>query len=121
METIRSCIRSGRVCLLDCGPQALQYLYNAEFMPLVVLIAPPGINDFRQINNFRRRPFTEEQMEACIRENKELMESNYAKMFHIVLVNRNLDTTFRRSFLLICYANSTVVLCCSVRDFFGIL
>ncbi|OZC12810.1 variant SH3 domain protein [Onchocerca flexuosa] len=96
VETIRSCIRSGRVCLLDCGPQALQHLYNAEFMPLVVLIAPPGINDFRQINKFRRRPFTEEQMEAFIRENKELMESSYAKMFHIVLVNRNLDITFRR-------------------------
>uniref|UniRef100_A0A0R3RTQ8 Guanylate kinase-like domain-containing protein n=1 Tax=Elaeophora elaphi TaxID=1147741 RepID=A0A0R3RTQ8_9BILA len=98
VETVRSCIRSGRVCLLDCGPQALRHLYNAEFMPFVVLIAPPEIDDFRQINKLRLRPFTEEEMEGYIRENKELMESNYAKMFHVVLVNRNLDDTFKRYF-----------------------
>ncbi|EJD76363.1 MAGUK p55 subfamily member 7 [Loa loa] len=96
LETIRSCIRSGRVCLLDCGPQALPHLYNAEFMPLVVLISPPEIDDFRQINKLRPRPYTEEQMKAYILENKKLMESSYAKMFHIVLVNRNLDVTFKR-------------------------
>ncbi|CAG9540346.1 unnamed protein product [Cercopithifilaria johnstoni] len=96
LETIRSCIRSGRVCLLDCEPKALRRLYNAEFMPLVVLIAPPEIGIFRQINKLRLRPYTEEEMEGYIRENKELMKSNYAKMFHIVLVNRNLDDTFNR-------------------------
>ncbi|KAK6106516.1 Guanylate kinase family protein [Brugia pahangi] len=96
LETVRSCIRSGRVCLLDCGPQALQHLYNAEFMPLVVLIAPPETDDFREINKLRLQPYTEEQMEAYIRENKRLMESSYAKMFDIVLVNKNLDTTFKR-------------------------
>lgn len=65
-------------------------------MPLVVLIAPPEIDDFRQINKLRLQPYTEQQMKDYIRENKELMESNYAKMFHIVLVNRNLDVTFKR-------------------------
>ncbi|KAL3997926.1 Guanylate kinase family protein [Acanthocheilonema viteae] len=96
LETIRSCIRSGRVCLLDCASQALRHLYNAEFMPLVVLIAPPEIDDFRRINKLRLQPYTEKQMESYIQENKELMESNYAEMFHIVLVNRDLDDTFKR-------------------------
>ncbi|VDK70328.1 unnamed protein product [Litomosoides sigmodontis] len=96
LETIRSCVRSGRVCLLDCGPQALQHLYNAEFMPLVVLIAPPEIDDFRQANKLRPQPYSEEQLEGYIREHKELMKSDYAKMFHVVLVNRNLDNTFKR-------------------------
>ncbi|MCP9260088.1 Guanylate kinase [Dirofilaria immitis] len=96
METVRSCIRSGRVCLLDCEPQALQHLYNAEFMPFVVLIAPPGIDDFRELNKFRPSPYSEEQMMAFIRENKELMESSYARMFNIVLVNKNLNATFKK-------------------------
>lgn len=67
-------------------------------MPLVVLIAPPEIDDFRQINKLRSQPYSEEQLEGYIREHKELMKSSYAKMFHIVLVNRNLDDTFKRSF-----------------------
>lgn len=86
--------------MLDCEPQALRHLYNAEFMPLVVLIAPPGIDEFRQINKLRLRPYTEEQLEAYIRENKKLLESSYAKMFDIVLVNKNLDATFKRFFLI---------------------
>lgn len=67
-------------------------------MPLVVLIAPPEIDDFRELNKLRGQPRTEEQMQGCIEETKRLMESSYARMFHIVLVNKDLDATFKRSF-----------------------
>lgn len=65
-------------------------------MPFVVLIAPPEIDELRQINKIRPRPYTEEQMKAYIQENRELEQSDYAKMFDLVLINRNLDVTFKR-------------------------
>ncbi|VDK48018.1 unnamed protein product [Anisakis simplex] len=95
-ETVRACVRGGRVCVLDCAPQALNYLYNGEFMPFVVVIAPPELEELRQINSLRSNPRTEEQMKTTIEENKKLMSREYAKMFHLVITNRNTDVTFKR-------------------------
>ncbi|KAK6019481.1 guanylate kinase, partial [Ostertagia ostertagi] len=39
-DSVRSVVRSGRMCVLDCAPQALSHLYNSEFMPFVVHIIP---------------------------------------------------------------------------------
>ncbi|VDM39636.1 unnamed protein product [Toxocara canis] len=95
-ETVRACVRGGRVCVLDCAPQALNYLYNGEFMPFVVVIAPPELDELRQINLLRSNRRSEEQMKATIEENKKLLASDYAKMFHLVITNRNTDVTFKR-------------------------
>ncbi|VDN59987.1 unnamed protein product [Dracunculus medinensis] len=95
-DTIRDCIRGGRMCVLDCAPQALRYLYNKEFMPFVVVISPPDLTDQWQINKAKPNPRTEEQLQMTIEENKLLLSSEYAKMFHLILPNRNIDITFRR-------------------------
>lgn len=44
--------------MLDCAPQALAHLYNAEFMPFVVHVVPPQLEEFLQLENLRhnRRP-----------------------------------------------------------------
>uniref|UniRef100_A0A915C345 Guanylate kinase-like domain-containing protein n=2 Tax=Parascaris univalens TaxID=6257 RepID=A0A915C345_PARUN len=95
-ETVRACVRGGRVCVLDCAPQALNYLYNGEFMPFVVVIAPPELDELRQINLLRSNRRSEEQMKATIEENKKLLSSDYARMFHLIITNRNADVTFKR-------------------------
>ena len=55
---MREVVRSGRVCVLDCAPQALSYLYNGEFMPYVVHVTPPQLEEFIQLEAIRqtRRP-----------------------------------------------------------------
>lgn len=87
------------MCVLDCAPQALRYLYNKEFMPFVVVISPPDLTDQWQINKAKPNPRTEEQLQMTIEENKLLLSSEYAKMFHLILPNRNIDITFRRLIL----------------------
>uniref|UniRef100_A0A915C4V8 VOC domain-containing protein n=1 Tax=Parascaris univalens TaxID=6257 RepID=A0A915C4V8_PARUN len=83
-------------CVLDCAPQALNYLYNGEFMPFVVVIAPPELDELRQINLLRSNRRSEEQIKATIEENKKLLSSDYARMFHLIITNRNADVTFKR-------------------------
>ncbi|OQV21990.1 MAGUK p55 subfamily member 2 [Hypsibius exemplaris] len=40
LETVRSVVRSGKICLLDCGPQCLKMMRTREFLPYVVFVTP---------------------------------------------------------------------------------
>ncbi|VDD87232.1 unnamed protein product [Enterobius vermicularis] len=106
-ETVRACVRGGRVCVLDCAPQALRYLYNREFMPFVVVIAPPDISELRQINKLRPNPHSDEELLKTVAENKKLLSGEYSPMFHLILTNRSAEVTFKRLVVLslICYNN----------------
>lgn len=46
------------MCVADCSDKALHYLYNKEFMPFVVHIAPPPLEELIQLEQLRhsRRP-----------------------------------------------------------------
>ncbi|MFH4979357.1 hypothetical protein AB6A40_006066 [Gnathostoma spinigerum] len=96
VESIRACIRGGRVCVLDCAPRALRYLYNGEFMPFVVVIASPDADELKQMCALKRKSLSAEQIQQTLDENKKLLESDESSMFHLVLVNRHTDVTFRR-------------------------
>uniref|UniRef100_A0A1I7YRK9 Guanylate kinase-like domain-containing protein n=1 Tax=Steinernema glaseri TaxID=37863 RepID=A0A1I7YRK9_9BILA len=95
-ETVRRVVRSGRVCVLDCAPQALSYLYNGEFMPYVVAITPPSVDEFLQMNRLRENSKPEERIRETCEQSTALIRSEHAKRFDLVLVNRNNDVTFRR-------------------------
>ncbi|CAG0902560.1 unnamed protein product [Cyprideis torosa] len=48
LDTIRHVMRQGKMCILDCSPQAVKILHNSsEFMPFVVFIAAPGVEQLR--------------------------------------------------------------------------
>ncbi|TKR93252.1 hypothetical protein L596_007745 [Steinernema carpocapsae] len=95
-ETVRRVVRSGRVCVLDCAPQALSYLYNGEFMPYVVAITPPSVDEFLQMNRLREHSKSEDKIRSTSEQSVALLNSEHAKRFDLVLVNRNNDVTFRR-------------------------
>lgn len=43
------------MCVLDCSPNALKVLYNSpEFMPYVIFIAAPGMEQLKQLYAERR-------------------------------------------------------------------
>lgn len=43
------------MCVLDCSPNALKMLYNStEFMPYVIFIAAPGMEQLKQLYAERR-------------------------------------------------------------------
>lgn len=47
LDSIRAIIRSGKMCVIDCNPQCLKLLKTKEFMPFVVFIAAPPIEQLR--------------------------------------------------------------------------
>ncbi|XP_054708335.1 protein PALS2-like isoform X2 [Uloborus diversus] len=50
LESVRAIIRSGKMCILDCNPQVLKYLKTSEFMPYVVFIAAPPVDQLRHMH-----------------------------------------------------------------------
>ena len=50
LDSVRGVIDSGRMCVLDCSPSALKLLHNSnEFMPFVVYLAAPGMEEMKHI------------------------------------------------------------------------
>lgn len=50
LDSVREIIESGKMAVLDCSPSALKILYNSnEFMPYVVFIAAPGLDEMKHI------------------------------------------------------------------------
>ncbi|CAI5438721.1 unnamed protein product [Caenorhabditis angaria] len=94
-ESVRNEIRSGRMCVLDSAPQSVNYLYNAEFMPFVVHIVPPPIEEFQQLEAVKRSHRTVSQLQSICDESERIGKECKSKI-HLTLVNRNIDVTFKR-------------------------
>lgn len=95
-DDVRSVVRSGRVCVLDCAPQALSYLYNSEFMPFVVHVIPPPLEEFLQLENLRHQRRPVDQLSNVCAESDKIANGPYADQIHLTLMNRNMDVTFKR-------------------------
>lgn len=55
LDSIRSVIQQGKMCVLDCAPNSLKMLHQSqEFLPYVVFIAAPGMEQLKQIYAERR-------------------------------------------------------------------
>lgn len=56
LDSIRDVIKQGKMCVLDCNPTALKILHNSsEFMPYVVFIAAPGMEQLKHLY-YENRP-----------------------------------------------------------------
>lgn len=45
----------GKMCVLDCAPSALKLLHSSsEFMPFVIFVAAPGMEQLKQLYAERR-------------------------------------------------------------------
>ncbi|KAG5683504.1 hypothetical protein PVAND_012779 [Polypedilum vanderplanki] len=127
LDSIRNVIKEGKMCVLDCAPSALKLLHSsAEFMPFVIFIAAPGMEQLKQLYAERRaaggsqknltfdrqssiryssrRARTLESL-ASLYEDDELvnqveesmmLQRKYEKYLDMVIVNEDFDTTFRQ-------------------------
>ncbi len=49
-DSIRNIVDNGQTCILDASPQSLKLLRNSsEFMPFVVFLAAPGLDEMRHV------------------------------------------------------------------------
>jgi guanylate kinase len=50
LDSIRAIVDDGKTCILDSSPQSLKLLRNSsEFMPFVVFLAAPGMDEMRHV------------------------------------------------------------------------
>ncbi|XP_035905260.1 MAGUK p55 subfamily member 6 isoform X2 [Anopheles stephensi] len=127
LDSIRDVIRQGKMCVLDCSPAALKTLHNSpEFMPFVVFIASPGMEQLKLLYSERRsasgstrnlhfdrqssiryssrRAKTLESLASLYEdddlisavEESALLQRKYDKYLDMVIVNEDFDDTFRQ-------------------------
>ncbi|XP_062546841.1 protein PALS2 isoform X2 [Armigeres subalbatus] len=126
LDSVRDVIRQGKMCVLDCSPTALKILHNsAEFMPYVIFIAAPGMEQLKQLYSERRsahgsvkslqfdrqssiryssrRAKTLESLASLYEdddlisavEESSLLQRKYDKYLDQVIINEDFDVTFR--------------------------
>ncbi|XP_015601085.1 MAGUK p55 subfamily member 6 isoform X3 [Cephus cinctus] len=127
LDSVRELIRSGKMCVLDCSPAALKILHNStEFMPYVIFIAAPGMEQLKSLYDLgrstgasnrnltfdrqssirysSRRARTLESLASLYEEDdlKNTLEESaalqraYEKYIDQVIVNEDFDNTFRQ-------------------------
>ncbi|GAB0098548.1 hypothetical protein DMENIID0001_142920 [Sergentomyia squamirostris] len=127
LDSIRDVIKQNKMCVLDCAPSALKLLHNSqEFMPFVVFIAAPGMEQLQQIYAERRatggssrnlafdrqssiryssrRARTLESLASLYEdddlvqtvEDSAMLQRKYEKYLDLIIVNEDPDITFRK-------------------------
>ncbi|XP_051169533.1 protein PALS2 isoform X2 [Leptopilina boulardi] len=127
LDSVRDLIRAGKMCILDCSPAALKILHNStEFMPYVIFIAAPGMEQLKSLYDLgrstgasnrnltfdrqssirysSRRARTLESLASLYEEDdlKSTLEESaalqraYEKYIDLVIVNEDFDNTFRQ-------------------------
>jgi len=124
LDTIRTIIRQGKMCVLDCSPNALKILHNSpEFMPYVIFLAAPGMEHLKDIyanGRYSSRNLTfdrsssirfssrrartlesltslyeEEDFKNALEESARIQRT-YEKYFDQIVTNDDPDVTFRK-------------------------
>ncbi|XP_056633390.1 protein PALS2 isoform X2 [Diorhabda sublineata] len=55
LDSIRDVIKQGKMCVLDCSPMSLKLLHNSsEFLPYVIFIAAPGMEQLKTLYDVGR-------------------------------------------------------------------
>lgn len=100
VDSIREVMRSGKMCILDVNPTALKILKNPEFMPFVVFIAAPSLDDMKvryknaQADGSIIRKRTDEDLQKTVDESEKLYNT-YSHYFDCVIKNENLEDGLR--------------------------
>ncbi|XP_023805682.1 MAGUK p55 subfamily member 7 isoform X2 [Oryzias latipes] len=104
LDSVRSVLSKGKVCLLDVQPHVLKVLRIAEFKPFIVFVKPPSIERLKETRKNAKimsskddkrstRPFTEEDFQEMVN-TAQVMETQYGHLFEKVIVNDDLSTAF---------------------------
>ncbi|KAM7353815.1 MAGUK p55 subfamily member vari isoform 2-T2 [Cochliomyia hominivorax] len=126
IQSIKDVINSGKMCVLDCAPNALKILHNSqELMPFVIFIGAPGMEQLKLIYNERRATGSNKNLtfdrQSSIRfssrrartleslaslyedddliatvEESAFVQRKYEKYFDMVIINEDFDETFRQ-------------------------
>uniref|UniRef100_A0AAX7T9E3 Membrane protein, palmitoylated 4-like n=1 Tax=Astatotilapia calliptera TaxID=8154 RepID=A0AAX7T9E3_ASTCA len=98
IESAKEVLNSGKICVIDIEPNALQAVRTHELRAFVIYVKPPTLERLRETrqdsyittNYYVNRPFKDEdfqEMEEAARK----IESNYWQFFDHVIINNELQ------------------------------
>uniref|UniRef100_A0A6Q2X1H4 MAGUK p55 scaffold protein 4 n=1 Tax=Esox lucius TaxID=8010 RepID=A0A6Q2X1H4_ESOLU len=98
LDAVKDILNSGRICLIDIEPHAIQSVRTHELKAYIIYVKPPTIDRMRTTrqnaqvttNYYATRPFKEEdflEMEEAARK----LESHYCQYFDYIMVNNELQ------------------------------
>uniref|UniRef100_A0A3Q1H0A6 MAGUK p55 scaffold protein 4, like n=1 Tax=Acanthochromis polyacanthus TaxID=80966 RepID=A0A3Q1H0A6_9TELE len=98
IESVRDVLDSGKICVIDIEPNAIQAVRTHELRAYVIYIKPPPLERLRETrqdsfittNYYVNRPFKDEdfqEMEEAARK----MELHYSQFFDYIIVNDELQ------------------------------
>uniref|UniRef100_A0A183D573 Guanylate kinase-like domain-containing protein n=1 Tax=Gongylonema pulchrum TaxID=637853 RepID=A0A183D573_9BILA len=91
LASIQAVIDKAKICLLTLKVENLKALRRTLFMPYVVFIAPPSLQQLRrQKEILGQHGIKDEQLKLILNEGK-VTEQNYGHLFDRIIVNVDLD------------------------------
>ncbi|VDM99906.1 unnamed protein product [Thelazia callipaeda] len=95
LSSIQSVIDKVKICLLTLKAENLEVLRRTNFMPYVVFIAPPSLQQLRrQKEILGQHSIKDEQLKAILNEGK-ATEQKYGHLFDRIIVNIDLDRSLQ--------------------------
>ncbi|XP_055646097.1 LOW QUALITY PROTEIN: MAGUK p55 subfamily member 2 [Falco peregrinus] len=101
IDSIRTVVEAGKMCILDVNPQAVKVLRTAEFVPYVVFIEAPDPETLRAMNRaalesgVATKQLTEADAKRTVEESDRI-QRGYGHYFDLSLTNDDLEHTFGR-------------------------
>lgn len=98
IESAKKVLNSGKICVIDIEPNALQAVRTHELRAFVIYVKPPTLERLRETrqdsyittNYYVNRPFKDEDFQE-IEEAARKIESNYWQFFDHVIINDELQ------------------------------
>uniref|UniRef100_A0A3Q2Y5Z4 MAGUK p55 scaffold protein 4 n=1 Tax=Hippocampus comes TaxID=109280 RepID=A0A3Q2Y5Z4_HIPCM len=97
-EAVRDVLNSGKICVIDIEPNAIQAVRTHDLRAYIIYVKPPPLEQLRETRKdsyittdyYVNRPFKDEdfqEMEEAARK----LESHYAQFFDCVIINSELQ------------------------------
>nr|XP_055068095.1 MAGUK p55 subfamily member 4 isoform X3 [Misgurnus anguillicaudatus] len=98
IDAVKEVLASGKICVIDIEPYALESVRTPELRAYVIFIKPPSIEQMKQTrtnshiitNYYISRPFKDEDFQE-IEDAGHKMEQQYCQFFDHVIVNEGLQ------------------------------
>jgi len=78
----------------------MKMLYNSEFIPFVVVITSPSLEELQQLQNNQPSSSLDakpvEKLSEIVDQSDRLLKSEYSKYFDLVIVNRNREVVLKK-------------------------
>ncbi|XP_072039200.1 uncharacterized protein [Amphiura filiformis] len=93
LDSIRTVVETGKICILNLHPQALKILKNSDLKPYFIFVCPPQLDRLRQQRTEAGELLKEEELREII-ETGRAMEDAYGHYFDYVIIHYDHDRAY---------------------------